>query len=68
MIIFIYGVIIGIIIGIIVCVAVAMLIEDHDWKQACIEAHLDKCCENAYQCGYELGRRKGWEECLKELF
>lgn len=55
----------GVIVGIVISASVAMLISDRDWKQACTEARLDMCCQNAYDYGVEVGKRIMWKECTE---
>lgn len=58
----------GLIVGVAICSFIHIMADNNEWKKACIQANLDKCCENAYQYGYESGKFKGWEECMKENF
>lgn len=69
------GLIIGFIFGYLVRVLVGILFDEHqtnkEFREAKIEVDLDKCCENAYNCGYEKGRLEEQvrsERKLNELY
>lgn len=54
------GLIIGFIIGYLVRLGIAIWYDEYqtnkEFRKAKIEVDLNKCCENAYNYGYEIGR------------
>lgn len=69
------GLIIGFIIGYLVRLGIAIWYDEHqfnkEFHKAKIEADLNRCCKNAYDCGYEIGRleeRVTSDRKLKELY
>lgn len=69
------GLIIGFIIGYLVRLAIAISFDEHptnkEFRKSKIEVNLDKCCENAYNCGYEKGcrdERAKWEKRKQEMW
>lgn len=56
----------GIIIGIALHIAYDIIIDKKEWDRTRSEVNLDMCCDNAYNYGFEMGRRKAWEEYTKE--
>lgn len=69
------GLIIGFIIGYLVRLGIAIWYDEHqtnkEFRKAKIEVDLDKCCKNAYNYGYEIGRleeRVRSDRKLKELY
>jgi hypothetical protein len=69
------GLIIGFIVGYFVRVVVGILFDEYqtnkELREAKIEVDLDRCCENAYNYGYEKGRLEEQmrsDRKLKELY
>lgn len=69
------GLISGFIFGYLVRVLIGMLINEYQLNKECrevqIEVGLNRCCENAYNCGYEKGRLEEQmrsDRKLKELY
>ena len=69
------GLIIGFIFGYLVRLLIAIWFDEYqrnkEFRKAKIEVELDKCCENAYNCGYEKGRLEEQvrsDRKLKELY
>ena len=69
------GLIIGFITGYLVKVLIAICFDEYqlnkELREAKIKVELDKCCENAYNCGYEKGRleeRAKWEKHKQEMW
>lgn len=54
-----------VLIGIIIHIIYDMWIDKQEWRKTCIEVELDRCCDNAYNYGFEMGKRKAWEDDLK---
>ena len=56
----------GIITGIALHIAYDIIINKKEWDRTRREVNLDICCDNAYNYGFEMGRRKTWEEYIKD--
>lgn len=60
------GLIIGFIFGCIASLLIYICLDDcqtnEDLRKAKIEVDLDRCCENAYNYGYERGKLEGRAE------
>ena len=72
---FISGLISGFILGYLIRVLMGILVDEHqlnkELREVKMEVHLDRCCENAYNCGYERGRLEEQvrsDRKLKELY
>ena len=53
------GFIFGCVAGLLICICSDDCITDVEFRKAKIEVELDKCCENAYNYGYERGKLEG---------
>ena len=60
------GLIIGFIIGYLIRLLIAICLDEYqtnkEFRKAKIEVDLDKCCKNAYNYGYEVGKREEKEK------
>lgn len=67
------GLIIGFIVGFLFKLGIEIFYDEYkfnkEFRKAKIDVQLDKCCDNAYHYGYEMGRleeRMKWESDQKK--